>query len=857
MLLPFLYLIFVFSNLACQIKVGEEPPPIVNPKLTGTQCLSGVMIVAQDFVQGKAQDLDLNAGWDCLSQSVDKFKKYVRGRSEDRYDIQELATFLERNFFEKENPKKLSIELQRELMRFKKLFLGGSLNQITRAELDQTVQVFQHFKRITLKINPYMSLATFNWKVDGRVHLKMDLPFFEAATKTFQEAAKDLGLLIQNTNESYEIDHVQEFLTQLSKFYNQSWPFLEKMPHYLGLVKKVKKTLAGGLENTVSASEWKKFLGLGVRSYFQYLRYHYFIKNVSDVSRGERLSYISKTFEDVFGIAHELVLEKEKNYIDKSEIIETLFKLSDVFPVFKVSNQFIDQLMILKKLFVGGSEQGWTLEDIHRAKSKVTEYHQIIERLFPYYSYFVLEENQTDLDFTEQLEYFSEFYSSVDAVSEQLGSLLESDYSYNDLLNFIKEFDLLYPPENSNELTYSFYLKKYQGLFESFKKNSFLNEGGTVLKSEWTTLFKMGLHWGSSFLFHYYYIDSDRNSDQGHSKILRYKSFSDHVFQSLRSYLSLKKNKHIEFDESWDVLVALRDLKVIPQGLKKESYKKLFLVISQNLLTSRSQRLEGSSSEVIDVSGLEYFKSEYLDQWYFLEDKYHYLYLEKNKILKDDILKYLMDASTQIRTYQKVPLKRSVHEMYTILNIKTNLSYDPASHIIITGKKEDVYDYSSLNILNSMRMVSKWVINSFSMSQEPFEILKGISQSEVQVLYDQVKDFFVDLEMLRPNDLKFANNRFVEGNLFTPSAVSDSYLSFNETVELLALIYSGMNIDQEQKRKLKESQCLPQVRYYVTTELSKDCFLKVYREQMTESLGSMPDLKLFGLSKVESCDGFE
>lgn len=318
----------------------------------------------------------------------------------------------------------------------------------------------------------------------------------------------------------------------------------------------------------------------------------------------------------------------------------------------------------------------------------------------------------------------------------------------------------------------------------------------------------------------------------------------DEIFQSLSSYFVLKKNQHLEFEESWALVTSLKSIGWIPTELKKESLHKIFYILAQNLLISREDRLSGHVPDVIDLKSFRYLKTEYIDPWYLLENKYSLFFDQKNKLTKVDVLKALEDEEHKLESHNST-VRNSIQEFHSILKIKTNLNYDPRFQMIISGEKEDVYDYPSLNILNSTRMLSKWMLNSFSNSQSHFEDLPGIDQKEVQILYESVQDFFVDLKMLRPNDDKFASSRFLEGNLFTPSAISDSYLSFSETTEVMSLIYSGLNIDQIQKKKLVEQKCLPEAKLLVSTKLSRDCFLRVYRDQMLQELSSLPDYVSF------------
>jgi hypothetical protein len=213
--------------------------------------------------------------------------------------------------------------------------------------------------------------------------------------------------------------------------------------------------------------------------------------------------------------------------------------------------------------------------------------------------------------------------------------------------------------------------------------------------------------------------------------------------------------------------------------------------------------LEGAFLDVVTVDGIAYFEKFYLQPWFLLESRYRQIFSEKASLPKSTVLDFLMSQAKGVRSYLDIPLRASLLELHSILNVDTNLSYDSSSRLIISGLKKDEYDYVSLNIINTMRLISKWAINSFSNSQGGFETLKGVTLDEIQDLYVKVRDFFIDLEMLRPNDSRFASNRFMEGNLFTPSAKSDSFLSFNEAVELLVMVYSGMQIDQMQKKELK------------------------------------------------------
>jgi hypothetical protein len=163
-------LIFPLVLAGCDLKLGEAPPP-PEAQGFGSACLSGIDEVAEKFMKGTANDIEIKSSWNCVIGAVEDFRRYVRGRAEDRYSSAELASFLEKNFLETGH-NKISPELQLELMKFKQLFVGGSSDYISRTELVTLGQVLGMFQDVSLRLNPYMIVLSLNWRVNGRVNMQ-------------------------------------------------------------------------------------------------------------------------------------------------------------------------------------------------------------------------------------------------------------------------------------------------------------------------------------------------------------------------------------------------------------------------------------------------------------------------------------------------------------------------------------------------------------------------------------------------------------------------------------------------------------------------------------------------------------
>jgi hypothetical protein len=397
----------VLSTLtSCTPKLGEAPPDINQQKLDGTQCLSNLKPVVTRYLAGEATNGEVAEGWDCAAVAIRKFKQYVYGRSDDRFTSEELVEFLEKNFLAPTGPK-ISADLRLQFMKFKQLLVGGSAEALTRVELDQIIDLFGEMKSVTVRINPYMAVISQKWS-DGQTRdSQEDAKFFEKANDEIQGAAGELADLIVKNNKSYNLDDFVTFMKEYADFYGAHWTVPAQIEKYMPVVKKIKRAIAGGSADIIQPSEWKSFILLGVRGYTQYLRYYYFIKSASATGSGIRLTYVSRTLEDIFGAFHDLLLVKPADpscgtaldrggkkanlsCITKAEISDILIAFSGVFHEFKVSPKLIDEAMKLKKVYFGGSDTGITSVDFERGKNKTAGLNAAVEKFLPYYSIYTL-----------------------------------------------------------------------------------------------------------------------------------------------------------------------------------------------------------------------------------------------------------------------------------------------------------------------------------------------------------------------------------------------------------------------------------------------------------------------------------
>ncbi|HRO67564.1 MAG TPA: hypothetical protein PL182_08375, partial [Pseudobdellovibrionaceae bacterium] len=322
-----LVLLASIGMLSCTPKVGEQAPPPKQQEFSGTACLTDATDYVELFLKGEAKDHQVAAAWNCMSSALQAFEKYVRGGSKDSYTAQEISSFIENEFIARQPDGSIHAippTLQAEFMKLKKIVAGGNADVITRSEIRALITKFGRFKDISLRLNPYMKVIVMKWTPDltREVSTAADVEHFEKANRVLQDAALEIGAIIESNQSSYRLDDIAVFLREFSSYLGRDWDLTSVVNRFLPLAKKLKKSLTGGKDDEILSTEWRLMLVTTLRTYVQFLRYHYFVELPPNVGREQRLTSVSKIVEESFSIVETLVREKADGAVSRQEIDE-------------------------------------------------------------------------------------------------------------------------------------------------------------------------------------------------------------------------------------------------------------------------------------------------------------------------------------------------------------------------------------------------------------------------------------------------------------------------------------------------------------------------------------------------------
>lgn len=848
----------------CNLPMGENPPEPVAPE-TGfgdqTKCLDNLVPAFENYIQGTAEKSEVLATWDCIGGVVSLFEKSVRGRYEDRFTSRELANFVEQNFLEN---KKITDSTILEVFKVKQLLVGGSDTYISREEMGRFVKVARQVRDIAVRLNPYMRVYAFKWKINGYATLDADVKYFEAANLELQLAAKELATIIEGNGRAYEIISAYNLMKEMSHFSTTPWEWLNSFEDAIPLVQKLKKTLTGGSDSVIEPSEWRRFALLGGRGYVQYLRYFYFIKKVESVGSGPSLIYITRSIDDLFSYLGDMVEGKPEKTLTRHELLTILEAISDFIPNFHISDEFLVEAMKIKVLFFGGKIDTFEKADFDRAREKLEAFRTLTERFLSYVAVYGLSWNPAEVPPSEALAYHQTAEDNLVEFGGKLGEKLEYRYDLKDLISFAREFDKLYPQEKK-EKTLGKLADEFVPVLISFKNIIFSDDDSIVGKSisyqtpegrlaaqkQWTDFLGISGRMYARYTYYYYFLrNKEMLSGAGLERLKELVKDTSNFLDGLIKRKAASPVQQISFLEFSRLWTSLKGANFLPEKMSVKSLDALTKVAFQKFLIPPERRLMGDLPQGLTLQGVNQIRTEF-SIWF------------ENQVFLDQVYfdrpQEGQYGSAILAKIQSSPMTVGLEELKMVYSTPVALSFDDRGRLYVS-KPEAPYFRKTSNLINGIRALTRLVIRSYAMDLKRVDLATGgVTVDEANTLFKDVQTFVIELGLLDPRNENFMKNRFLDANLFTAWSNGNSSLEFKEGVNLIMMLWSGIEIDSLLFDILDHECAISKPTNYKDDWLvNLGCVQQVYMREIGDKFSAMPDFMRFtsGLSPQQRNEVF-
>jgi hypothetical protein len=841
----------VFFTLSCNVKIGEKPPEAKMPEYKPDSCLVKSTQIFSDYFKGEAATNDVHYAWDCFTSMVQTFKDNVRCKNKDECSPGEIAKFVEDNFLDENKTasikqRSVSIGLQKQLMKIKKLFLGGSVEYLKPDELSLLINLMNNLRDLFKELNPSMKILTLNWESQLKSG-DVTLQDFESVNVNFVKIIHSLSDLIYKTDNEYAFSDFYEFLYELSQFSNNSWGWLKDVESFLPLAKKLKKSITGGSEDTLKDKEWDLFLVLGGRGYVQYLRYYYFIKNINPDYTSLKLAYYARTVEESFLIFYDLLNYKDSHRISKDEIDEILESFSNIWKEFKTSPVLTNEIMKIKRIVVGGNLNGIEKDEFLRAQTKVKPIKDIVEKFLPYYQFYGLAWRPELLTQNEAKEEFTNAINSLSFMANKVTDevKLESGYSFSDLLLLTEEIERLYPGKEGG-FKFLDALKKYSclgqiGIDVLLDKNNFnLGKSCDDLKltqNDLATLLKRATQIFGQYLNYHYFLDKKNVLTNKIDYELRLRDFVLEIVSLSKSVIENRKSKIISYNELDGIVAQIIKLQVLPKEIKENSIKSIVKMALEKIFIDFNLRLNKYKVNGLESMHLDNVKNELLN---YQQASLYFKELYENKLNNNFNYNFFnLNIKNAVKNSTDISLIIGLREFLRHFQTPFPISITNDRKVIFNKDPNPFFGYTAIDQFNLSRFISGILIRSYSKSLDRLTNAKGLSDCEAKEAFRDLKPLLIDFDIISASSGDgFIDSRFLEANIFLPHSDGNDFISFEEIAELSNYIFSGFNIDSSISGEIVKSCQVFEENKEKLVDLS--CLRAVYLKNAKMALNSMP-----------------
>ncbi len=480
----------------------------------------------------------------------------------------------------------------------------------------------------------------------------------------------------------------------------------------------------------------------------------------------------------------------------------------------KIPNGLVNEAMVLKKVFVGGSNTRISKDEIKKTLDWIQTFKRESLRIRPYLPFSMdAAVNLTDSQ-REQLK--NGMLAVAGAVGDALSKTVEP-YSFTSLSGLLNEFSALYGGDSPSGSKLQDIRRQLPTI--ALAKALFVSPGREILKpSDWKIVLERGVN---SIFF---YADSQKNwsyFSESPELLDNAQKFSNQAFHWLQIAIANQPNNQIDFSIFRELLELAGESRIqnfLGRPLKLDTAQKTLETVIVKLLggaVAKTAFPDAATASGLTRPVLDYLQSEANQLISIQKSLSKFQNLRAGVSLMSDIPASSLEKEiSQIISQRPVLFSTNSYE----------ITYSPES----TFGEHNMQD---LIQINWMRTVTRLIFRGYSRDSARASLLQGITADELHELYLDFWPMGTELRFLDPRTKSAARKRFLETNLFAFKADGNDVLDFGEMMDLLSYLYSSKSFSARIYNKLRpicEDPTLGNDVLYGMPLMTPKCFRSVF-----------------------------
>ena len=424
-----------------------------------------------------------------------------------------------------------------------------------------------------------------------------------------------------------------------------------------------------------------------------------------------------------------------------------------------ISDSLLAEIMEVKKLFIGGSTQMLTAQEISRTLVLIDHLQNISLELLPYARFLFTSMNATDVQ-KLPAGTVNKALAAFDNATTRLISLIDPDrtaYSFEHMQTLLKDvhdyLQLQNPTASYNDVSI------YIPLFAQLKSVLFNDSDSAITASDLPNIAQLAIQLYGIWVRQERYLTSD---SLYHAKTVdKLRSLLLNAMGVLKDACARRADKTIpigDIDKILDQVVVLHFLPPVFDGPTVDAFAGRLIDYILN------------PQNIHPHSGLSINKMNYVEQ-------------EVNSWA--DVQDALVDG--------QAVAEPAWLEMRDVLSGPWPLRTDAEGRVIFDGKTNVPVNIASATRLNWSRELFHVLFNAYVLDNTRRLITNEMSQSELHQAYVDLKPALVAFGLDDVSDTTFDQRLYRDAHLFMPRSDGSQYLTFDEGVEYVQYVITGID----------------------------------------------------------------
>jgi hypothetical protein len=312
--------LLVLASCSEFLNEKKETPQTIELSNARFACLNALPEKMSQYLEGKVGAAEIRDGFDCGKEALLYFKSKTRGSLPDAYTLEDLRNFFGKYFLKRNN---VTPEFGAQLLKVKKVLLGGDEKSLTKAEIQKLVDLLDTLKEQAVLLSPHFPVLI------GR---RADPTWTDvnAAIEQLRATAWILLREVDLVNSDYSFEDLKKFFKGANDFANLNHPFYlyDQINQNVDLVEAAKNVLIGEDARFEGIGDWEDALRTVLQVYKEGLRYKYFLQN-KPLATPDDMETLTAFIDDGFKVIATSVPMKHQGMIPFKAIDALLDRLAD------------------------------------------------------------------------------------------------------------------------------------------------------------------------------------------------------------------------------------------------------------------------------------------------------------------------------------------------------------------------------------------------------------------------------------------------------------------------------------------------------------------------------------------------